>query len=175
MEEYRHELQDPIYLPSEQHGEVFHDLLKAHADTSSTPQPEGCLLQSMPQGLVEFTDFGPFNNHPISSAFLVSPGHPDITGKAHFSFLDAYGARLVNGEVEVLLSDEDMSRGGFLTKAGNREYSLAMHYETAALGYGRGDSQALAPPLRIRAVSRAEVLHELSASGGPGGDVRCYW
>lgn len=178
IEEYRHDLQHPDYLPSEQHADKFYDLLQEEGERF--PQAASC-VQSLAQGLVEFTDFGPLNNLPLTDPFVVSPKHEDVTGKTHFSFLDAYGARLKGGELEVLVNEEGgrESSAGFETKSGGRVSSLSMHYEASAMGYGRGDSQALAPPLRLRAVTKSEVLLELAAlsknySSDTSSNSKCY-
>jgi hypothetical protein len=156
-------MQHSSYLPHSQYAYTLHDML-AEQWSSDNPQAEGC-LHSLPQGLVEFTDFGPMNNLPFDDLFVVSPGHSDVTGTSHFAFLDAYGARLVGDELEVLISnDENETEAegyGFVTKEGNRVTTLTMHYESSAMGYGRGDSHALAPPLRIRAVTKQEIRNEL--------------
>jgi hypothetical protein len=178
IEEYRHDLQHPDYAPSQQHHKQFHDILKEHADTLPPPQASGC-VHPLPQGLVEFSDFGPLNDLPFDDLFVVSPGHSDVTGKTHFAFLDAYGARLKGGELEVLVSD-DLEEGGggagagFQARSGDRISELSMHYEAAAMGYGRGDSQALAPPLRVRAVSAVEVAREVAElTRGQGSGCYC--
>lgn len=160
-EEYRVELQHPSFYPNQQHGDDFHDLIKEQ--TKFLSHSSGCLT-SLPQGLVEFTDYGVLNDLPFQDPFVVSPAHPGVVGHAHFSFLDAYGARLKQGVLEVLVSDGS----GFQTKEEGWVDGLSMHYETSALGYGRGDSQALAPPLNVHAVTKDEVAQELS-----GGNA-CY-
>ena len=189
IEEYRHDLQHPDYTPHTH--TLTHSL---HNTLAEYPQPPGC-LPSLPQGLVEFSDFGPMNNLPYRDVYAVSPGHADVTGISHFGFLDAYGARLKGDELEVLVSSErDMECGGdgvsecvsegvsegvsgrsegFLTKSGDRVTTLTMHYESSSMGYGRGDSGALAPPLRIRAVTKSDIVNELAmiASSDKGG---CY-
>ena len=152
IEEYRHDLQHSDYLPSHHYSSETYNVLL------SSPQPSGC-LDSLPQGLVEFTDFGPMNDLPFTDLFVVSPGHDYITGKTHFAFLDAHGARLKNGVLEVLIEG-----GGFRTKGQGEVDKLSMHYETSALGYGRGDSQALAPPLSIQAVTVKGVINEIDNS-----------
>jgi len=174
IEEYRHDLQHPDFYPSQQFGHIFLDLHSEQAEKA--PLSAGC-LQSLKQGMVEFSDFGPMNNLPFKDLFVVSPGHSDVTGISHFAFLDAYGARLKGAELEVLVSsDMDTKAGeeeGFLTKGGERVKSLLIHYETAALGYGRGDSQALAPPLQIRAVTKRDITAELSALANSGDSCYC--
>jgi hypothetical protein len=167
IEEYRHDLQHPDYQPSEHHANTFHDIL------STLPQPQNC-VQSLSQGLIEFTDFGPLNNLPWNDVFVVSPGHPEVTGKTHFAFLDAYGARLKGGQLEVFVDKDAMgNEGGFQTKAGHRLNNISMHYEASAFGYGRGDSQALSPPLLIRAVSKSEVMREVAAISSSGSSCYC--
>ena len=173
IEEYRHDLQHEDYRPKQQDGNTFYNLLQQNSELS--PQSPHC-IQSLQQGVVEFADFGPLNDLPFDDMFVVSPGHLDVTGKTHFAFLDAYGARLKDGELEVLVSENDekgkAAGWGFHTKSGRRVNSLSMHYEAAAMGYGRGDSQALAPPLRLRAVSKAEVARELAVLSST--KTNCY-
>ena len=115
-------------------------------------------------GLEEFSDWGPNPVNWFRSKYIRSPAHKDVDGIAHFSFLDAYGARLVNGELQVVVNADPEAPVGFITFDGKTTESLSMYYEPASFGAGLGDSAALAPPLRLRAMSVKEFLAE--AQGG---------
>ena len=161
IEEYRHNLHNSNFSPSEQLGGEPRDLLKEY--TAMIPQESGC-VQSLKQGLVEFSDFG---------VFAVSPGHSDVTGTTHFAFLDAYGAHLKGNELQVFLHGTLNNETTFLTKSGKRQKRLSVHYEASAYGYGGADSQALAPPLTIQSVTENDVARELVALSKAGNGCYC--
>lgn len=116
---------------------------------------EQCPLPSR-LGISEFSDYGPRPVKWFQSKYLRSPGHIDVTNISRFAYLDAYGARFFNGELQIVTDDE------FLTVEGDYVRELSMYYESASFGMGLGDSAALAPPLPVRLITIAEFEEEVN-------------
>jgi hypothetical protein len=107
-------------------------------------------------GISEFSDYGPRPVKDFQSRYIRSPGHADVTDVARFAYLDAYGARYFNGELQIVTNDE------FHTVDDEYIRELSMYYESASYGMGLGDSAALAPPLRVRLMPVAEFQQEIN-------------
>lgn len=127
------------------------------------------------EGLIEFSDMGANPIPSFANPYVHSPGHRHVAGVARFGFIDAYGARLVNGVLEIVIpydvnttnsnsevEEEYSNHGpgrdttGFRTKENTLLQHMTLYYEPASFGLGFNDSTSLASPLYVKAISPVE-------------------
>jgi hypothetical protein len=158
IEEIRDDLLNlkPSIQTNQQRVKIHPPSTASATPASASEDPPSC---SYPKsfGLNEFIDLG---RKPIpwyTQKYIRTVGHEDVTNVATFGHLDAYGARLRNGVIEVIVTEGE----GLLTKDRGITNDLWLHSESASYGLGYNDSAGLAPPIQIHAIPLREFLPQL--------------
>ena len=97
--------------------------------------------------LIELIDYGTKPIEWFEPSFIRTKGHQNVTDHARFGFLDAYGGRLKNGTIEILLPEEKNNQ--LILRNNQKVSSFLLYCEGSAYGFGYNDSAGLAPPIQI--------------------------
>ena len=148
IEEIRDEIRGSHYSTQRNDQQI-----RIRTEGSTCPYPKSF-------GLTEFLDMGTKPIPWYTQRYINAPGYPDITDVATFGHLDAYGARLRNGTIEVVV----VEGSGLRKKDQTITSELLLHTESCSYGLGYNDSHGLSPPIKIQSVPMKDFLHDLETS-----------